>query len=210
MAGVSLCSREGVVMVTGTNSRHLATTGIASSLTVDLILPTRAATALVKFLDGEVQVGANANQAVFQQGSRVFITRLLDARFPDWRPLVPASFKHSFALNADTASQAFRLAAVTAKEYALIPIPLRVSLSQKEMTIETKESEIGQSTEILPIDCPTLNGDKLTIGVNGAHFITFIDTETSPMVAFNDDLNLFQLSAGDDVNYRYITMTLRA
>lgn len=210
MHGISLRSRDGVLTVAGTNSRHFAVTEIATPLDIDVLLHVRAAAALVKFLDGEVEVGANANQVVFRQGAKVFITRLLDARFPDWRPLVPTSFKHSFALDAEAAGQAFKLAAVTAKEYALIPIPLRVSLSQKELTIETRESELGHSVEILPIDCPTLNGDKLTIGVNGAHFISFVGLGAKPTVAFNDDLALFQLGVADEPNYRYITMTLRA
>jgi DNA polymerase III subunit beta len=210
MHGISLRSRDGVLTVAGTNSRHFAVTEIATALNIDILLHVRAAAALVKFLDGEVEVGANHNQAIFRQGSKVFITRLLDAKFPDWRPLVPASFKHSFALDSDATGQAFKLAAVTAKEYALIPIPLRVSLSQKELTIETRESEIGHSVEILPIDCPTLNGEKLTIGVNGQHFISFVGLEAKPTIAFNDDLKLFQLGVEGEPNYRYITMTLRA
>lgn len=210
MHGVSFCSRDGAMMVTGTNGGHLATTSIPTILDVDLILPTRAAIVLTKFLEGEVQVGANENQMIFRQGARVFAARLLDAQFPDWRPLVPVSFKHSFTLDSDVASQALKLAAVTAKEFALVPIPLFISLSQKELIIETRESEIGQSVEILPIDCPTLNGDKLTIGVNGQHFISFVDLESDPVIAFNDDLRLFQLSVAGEASYRYITMTLKA
>jgi DNA polymerase-3 subunit beta len=209
MHGISLRSRDGVLTVAGTNSRHFGVTEIATSLDVDILLHVRTAAALVKFLDGKIEAGANNNQAIFQQGSKVFITRLLDAKFPDWRPLVPVSFKHSFPLDAEAASQAFKLAAVTAKEHALIPIPLRVSLSQKEMTIETRESDAGHSVEILSIDCPTLNGDNLTIGINGQHFISFIDTENKPTIAFNDDLKLFQLGVEGEPDYRYITMTLR-
>jgi DNA polymerase III subunit beta len=210
MHGISLRSRDGVLTVAGTNSRHFAVTEIATTLDVDVLLHVRAATALTKFLDGEVEVGANSNQAVFRQGSKVFATRLLDAKFPDWRPLVPTSFKHSFVLDSAATALAFKLAAVTAKESALIPVPLRLSLSQTELTIETKESEMGHSVETLPIDCPTLNGDKLTIGVNGQHFISFVDLESNPVMAFNDDLRLFQLGVEGEPGYRYITMTLKA
>lgn len=210
MHGISLRSGDGVLTVAGTNSRHFAVTEIATLLNIDILLHVRSAAALVKFLDGEVEVGASNNQVIFRQGSKVFIVRLLAAKFPDWRPLVPVSFKHSFALDGDATGQAFRLAAVTAKESALIPIPLRVSLSQQEMTIETKESEMGHSVEILPIDCPTLNGDKLTSGVNGGHFISFVNLESKPVIAFNDDLRLFQLQVEGEPNYRYITMTLKA
>lgn len=210
MHGVSLCSRDGFLIVTGTNSRQLATTAIPSTLDIDLILPQRAANALVKFLEGETEIGATENQVIFRQGSKVFLARLSGMTYPDWRPLVPASFKHSFVLDSKAASKAFRLAAVTAENFAMVPIPLSLALSQKEMTIESRESKVGHSVETLPIDCPTLNGSSLAIGINGAHFISYLDLESDPVIAFNDDLKMFHLSTSADPNYRYITMTLRA
>jgi DNA polymerase-3 subunit beta len=211
MQGISLRSRDGMLTVFGTNNRHFAATEITTPWAADILLPLRASGALVRFLaEGESEVGANQNQAVFRQGSRVFLTRLMDAKFPDWRPLIPADFKHSVVLDATVAQQALRLAAVTAKEHALIPIPLRVTLSSNEMLVETHETDMGQSTEPIPISCPTMNGDSLTIGVNGTHFISFMEAETNPLMSFNDDLRMFQFTPEGETGYRYFTMTLKA
>lgn len=210
MHGISLRTYDGVLTVTGTNSRNLGTTAIPVVLNIDILLPVRAALASVKFIEGEIRIGASDNRIVFHQERMIFTALLLDAKFPDWRPLVPSGFKHSIALDAESTSHAFRLAAVTAKESQLIPIPLKLTVSCNQLIVETGESEIGQSTEILTVDCPTLNGDALAARINGAHFISFLNAEEKPVVSFNDDLRMFQLSVEDDPSYRYITMTLRA
>lgn len=210
MQGVSFCSRDGKLLVTATNSRHLATTAINTALDVDLVLPLRAATALVKFLGGETEIGATENQIMFRQGSKVFMARLLDVKFPDWRPLVPAMFKHQVLLDPQAARQAFKLASVTARESAMIALPLRLSIGKSEIEIETEETDRGKSSELLAVECATLNGSVLSRGVNGGHFINFLEEDQKAVMSFNDDLKIIQLTYEDQPDYRYITMSLKA
>lgn len=211
MQGVALRTHDDMLHVAATNSRQLAVTQIPLALSIDVLLPVRAVTALATLLsDDDVTFGATANHAVFQQDKRVFTTRLLDTKFPDWRPLLPPTYHHQVILDAEPTRQAFKLASVTAREAALIRIPLRLTLSRDEMLIETVESERGHSAEVVAIDCPTLNGDSLSKGVNGAHFINFLDSDTKAVMSFNNDLRLIQLSPEGEPNYRYITMALKA
>jgi DNA polymerase III subunit beta len=209
MQGIALRTYDDVLHIAATNSRQIAITAIPLPLAIDVLIPIRAAVALVKLLDdADVAFGATANHAVFQQGKRVFTTRLLDVKFPDWRPLLPPKYDHAVTLDAEPTRQAFRLAATTAKETALIPIPLRLTITSNEMLIETTESERGHSAEVVAIDCPTLNGDGLTRGVNGQHFIGFFDCDKAVM-SFNGDMRIIQLSPEGEPNYRYITMSLK-
>lgn len=211
MQGVALRSHEDGLYVVASNSRQTAISVIPASVTVDVSIPVRAANALVKLLgEGDVAFGVADNQAVFQQGKRTFCARLLTAQFPDWRPLVPATWKHNLTLEPDSAQQAFRLAAVTAWETALIPIPLRLVLSQTQLKVETRESERGQSSEVLGIDCASLNGDEMSIGINGAHFIGFLNSDSKTIVSFNDNPGPIQLSYEGEPSYWYITMALKA
>jgi DNA polymerase-3 subunit beta len=211
MQGVVLRSYDNHLHVTATNSRQLAVTEILCDLKMDALVPLRTVTALIKLLsDADIAFGANQNQIRFEQDGRTFIARLLDMKFPDWRPLVPAAFQHSIALDTEPARQAFKLASITARETALIPIPLRLTIAKDELTVETAESERGHSSETLAIDCATLNGEKLTRGVNGAHFINFFNSDAKTLMGFNDDLRLIQLSYEGEPDYRYITMTLKA
>lgn len=210
MHGVAFRSHDGYLHIVASNNPQTAVSAIASPLTLDLLLHVNAATALVKLLsDGDVSMGANDNQFILTQGNRTFVSRLLDAKFPDWRPLIPASFQHTVTLDPEPSRQAFRLASVTAREMALIPIPLRLTIAKDELIVETAESERGHSSETLVITCPTLNGERLTRGVNGQHFIGFLDAEAKTVMSFNDDLRLIQLSYEGEPDYRYITMTLK-
>lgn len=210
MHGVAFRSLNDGLYIAASNNPQTAVSQISASLNMDLMIHAQAATALAKLLaDGEVSLGANNNQLICVQGGRTFIARLLDAKFPDWRPLIPASFQHTVTLDPEPARQVFKLASVTAKEMALIPIPLRLTIAKDELTVETAESERGHSSETLAIDCATLNGGKLTRGVNGQHFISFLSGEAKAVMSFNDDLRLIQLSYEGEPEYRYITMTLK-
>lgn len=210
MQGVSLRSHDGNLSVTATNSRHLATTEIETLLDLDVLLSIRAATALSKFLENETEIGATENQIMFRQGAKVFMARLMDVKFPDWRPLVPAYFKHQVVLEPEPSRQAFKLASVTARETAMIALPLRLSLSKSEMEIQTEETDRGKSSETLAIDCATLNGDTLSRGINGGHFLGFLEEEKKTIMSFNDDMRIIQLGYEGEPNYRYITMSLKA
>lgn len=210
MQGVALRSYGDTLYIVASNSRQTAVSEIGLPLAIDVLIPIRAAAALVKLIgDGEITFGASANHAVFQQDKRIFNTRLLDAKFPDWRPLLPPAYDHRVVLDPEPTRQAFRLASVTARETALIPIPLRLTIKQQEMLIETVESERGHSAEVVAIDCPTLNGHELTKGVNGQHFIGFLDSDAKAVMSFNNDLRLIQLSPEGEPGYRYITMALK-
>jgi DNA polymerase-3 subunit beta len=210
MQGVSLRSIDGQLYVVASNSRQTAICAIESPLQVDVLIPHRAIAALVKLIsEGEVSVGIGENQIIFQQSGRTFTARLLDAKFPEWRPLIPTSYKYSITLDSETARQAFRLAAVTAYETALIPVPLRLTLGHDEMIIETRESERGHSSETVAAPCAALNGSELEIGINGAHFIGFLDDAEKAVLSFNDNPGPLQLSSEGEPGYRYITMALK-
>lgn len=211
MQGVSLRTIDSKLYVVASNSRQTAICAIESNLNADVLIPWRAAASLVKLIDGgEVGVGIGDNQVVFQQGVHTFTARLLDAKFPNWQPLIPTTFKYAIPLDAEPALKAFKLAAVTANETALIPIPLRLTLSHDEMTIETRESERGHSSETVAAPCAALNGSGLAIGINGAHFISFLGDTEKVVLSFNDNPGPLLLSPADEPDYRYITMALKA
>lgn len=211
MQGVSLRSIEGKLYVVASNSRQTAICAVDSTLQTDILIPRLAVASLVKLIeDGEIGIGASENQVTFQQGVHVFTARLLDAKFPNWQPLIPTSFTYSISLDAEPTLQAFKLAAVTAYETALIPIPLRLTLSHDEMTIETRESEKGHSSETVAAPCAALNGSSLIVGINGQHFIGFLGDTEKAVLSFNDNPGPLLLSPVDEPGYRYITMALKA
>lgn len=211
MQGVSLRTIEEKLYVVASNSRQTAICAIESTLNADVLVPWRAVASLVKLIDeGEVSVGIGENQVVFQQGVHTFTARLLDAKFPNWQPLIPTAFKYTVPLESESALPAFKLAAVTAYETALIPIPLLLIFGRDRITIETRESERGHSSETIAVSCEAVNGSSPYIGINGAHFISFLGDTEKVVLSFNDNPGPLLLSPADEPDYRYITMALKA
>lgn len=211
MQGLAFRSIDKRLHIAGTNSRHFAVSQIDALIDSDVIIPTRACQSLAKIIeDGPAEIGVTENHAVFRQGARLFVTRLLVGKFPDWRLFLPESFQHSTPLDAELARLAVRLASVTAEESLFIPIPLTVTFSKNEILLETKETDKGYSAQSLAVEIPSLNGDALKAGANGAHFLQFLEPGTKPILKFNGDMKMFRLSYEDDPDYCYVTMSLRA
>lgn len=210
MQGVAFRSKDGKLSVAGTNSAQFAVSEIASEIFADCIVPTKAVQALVRIIGDEpLELGFSNNHAMIIQGSRRITTRLLDAKFPDWNHFIPPSFAHRIVLDPEATQLAFKRACVLSDSVSEVRRPVKFSISKSELTIESRESDSGHSVESVAIDCPTLNGEVLTRGVNGHHFISFLNPETKPFIVFNDDLFCFQLGYEGEPDYRYVTMPLR-
>ena len=65
-------------------------------------MPARALRELARIIaqeePGEVSISLARNQAVFQAGSVVLFSRLIEGQFPSWRQLIPESFEHEVRL----------------------------------------------------------------------------------------------------------------
>ena len=61
-------------------------------------MPARALRELARIIaqeePDEVAISLARNQAVFQTGSAILFSRLIEGQFPSWRQLIPESFEH--------------------------------------------------------------------------------------------------------------------
>lgn len=70
---------------------------------IQAILPTRGATEAARLLSdsGEVSVSIGANTAEFTMGDTALITKLIDATYPNFQPLVPQKLDHRIVIGRD-------------------------------------------------------------------------------------------------------------
>jgi DNA polymerase III subunit beta len=212
LTGVQVSVAGDQLTMVATDSYRLAVkrTGIgeAAGVETEANIPARALRELGRILAQEEAQEARiyllANQAVIEAGSVILATRLIDGQFPNYRQLLPESFEHDIRLPRgeflDVARRVSQLAQRTA--------PLKLSLSEGELTIAAETPEIGDARESIPV---SFQGEPLEIGFNPEFLKDGIDSVEGDEILLRliSPLRpgLLESVEGDD--FRYLVMPIR-
>jgi DNA polymerase-3 subunit beta len=130
---------------------------------IEANVPSRALRELARIIaqegPDEVTISLARNQAVFQAGSVILFSRLIEGQFPSWRQLIPESFEHEVRLPRAELAEVARRVSQLAQRNA----PLRFAFAEGELTIAAETPEVGDASEALPAP---YSGDPLEIAFN--------------------------------------------
>jgi DNA polymerase-3 subunit beta len=117
----------------------------------------------------EVEISLSRNQAVFQAGSVVLFSRLIEGQFPSWRQLIPESFEHEVRLPRVELLEVARRVSQLAQRNA----PLRFAFAEGELTVAAETPEVGDASEGLPAP---YSGEPLEIAFNPQFLIEGLES----------------------------------
>lgn len=146
----------------------------------------------------------NENSLTVECEGRKMVTRLLLGAFPPWRMIVPKDTPHSVTLTTEV-KDAIRRCCVTASEGNLVRRRLKLEFGREVLTVQSYGGD-GESIEEVPVGCPTLNGQPLTVKVNADQLLTFLEQVNAPELKLKDATSILLLSEGE---HRYLHATLR-
>lgn len=214
--GVNLIVKQGQLSLTGTNISRLATVSCAidSPLELDVIIPMEALSALAALKDGEIGVGLTGNLICFTNGlRRLYVRRLHSDKFPDWRAMFPATYQHTATISTADLGAAIKRAMLTQQEGKLVMLGLRWTWANGELLIETRGGDQGKSDEVVAIDCPSLNGQPVVLGMNGQQVVDALPRlGDQATFKFNPATFVVELTPPESaINFTYYinTVTLR-
>lgn len=171
-------------------------------------IPARALRELGRILSsegaGEATISLLANQAVFQAGSILLSTRLIDGQFPNFRQLLPESYEHDVRLPRSDLLDITRRVSQLAQRNA----PLRLSFRSGELTVAAETPDVGDAEEAMPA---AFEGEDLEIGFNPEFLKEGIESVAGDeiLVRLISPLRpgLLEPVEGDD--FRYLVMPIR-
>jgi DNA polymerase-3 subunit beta len=171
-------------------------------------IPARALRELGRILSsegaGEASISLLTNQAVFQAGSILLSTRLIDGQFPNFRQLLPESYEHDVRLPRSDLLDVVRRVSQLAQRNA----PLRLSFRSGELTVAAETPEVGDARETMPA---AFEGEDLEIGFNPEFLKEGIESVAGDeiLVRLISPLRpgLLEPVEGDD--FRYLVMPIR-
>ncbi len=211
--GLHVTLADGKLVLAATNKLRLAMATLAiNGPEFSVILPHQSLPALQKFTGTEIQFGVSGNFAVLKSGARMLTIRLLDDKPFKWAELFPAKYDHMTEIVADELDGALRRALITASERATFVVNgLKWTFGGNELLIESRDGDNGKSDEVIAITCPTLNGDSLSIGVNGQQVVDYLGViGDRTRCEFTAGANMVRLSptTPKEFNYEYLVNTV--
>ena len=175
---------------------------------IDANIPARALRELSRVLAAESVAEATitllANQAVFEAGAITLTTRLIEGQFPNFRQLLPESYEHDVRLPRTDFLEVARRVSQLAQRNA----PLRLSLSEGELTVAAETPDVGDATETMPA---AFEGEPLEIGFNPEFLKEGIDSVEGEEILLRliSPLRPGLLQPVEGEDFRYLVMPIR-
>lgn len=134
---------------------------------VHIILPIKTIQELNRNLksDGELSLILGSNQALFDLGGVVIISRLIEGEFPDYKQVIPPVSDNKVSVNREEFLSAVRRAALlSTPDYQAV----KLELFKNKVVVSKSTPDIGESREELSVG---YQGKELAIGFNPTYLI---------------------------------------
>jgi DNA polymerase-3 subunit beta len=170
-------------------------------------VPARALQELERIASGEtgdLTIGMRASQIVFQIGSVVLSSRLIDGQFPNYRQLLPETYEHELHVPGDELTGVVRRVSLMAQKNA----PLRLSFTEGQLNVSAQTPDVGEASEPLPVP---FAGDPFEIGFNPDFLKDGLESVDSGDVVLKliSPLRPGLIEAGDESGFLYLIMPIR-
>ena len=168
--GIYTCFQDGKLTLVATDGRRLALfeneLEFPESQQVAIDLPSRAVAEVHRLLGdaGDVMVRITSNQASFDFGDTLLVTKLIDGNYPNYRQVIPSRYNERIIMPAADLNETVRRVSLLSAEKANT---VRFRFAPGVMEVQSSAANLGEANEEVPID---YDGREIAITFN-ADFI---------------------------------------
>lgn len=167
-------TEEADIKFIGTDGRRLAVAtkkvNIKSQKETKIIIPYKTVQELLRNLgdEGEVFLVIGHNQAFFEVGDTVIISRLIEGDFPDYQKVIPQHSSTKILLNKEEFVLALRRAnLLTTPDFQAV----RFELFKNKLVVLKTTPDVGEFREEIPVEYA---GKELVIGFNPGYLMDML------------------------------------
>ncbi|MDP8254944.1 MAG: DNA polymerase III subunit beta [Candidatus Alcyoniella australis] len=160
-----------------------------------VIIPRKGVAELRKLLsddDEPVMLMLRERNIIVSKGSVLFVIRLIDGEFPDYRQVVPKELQRSISTDRGLLSSALRRVSVLSSE---ITRGVKLDFEGNALNISSSNPNFGDATEELDV---ASEGEPLAIGFNSRYLLDVLGASDAEEV---------KLSLGDELSPAIIRFT---
>lgn len=215
LMGVLLESDGKELNLVATDSNRLAHRQISLEVEEDVepvklnvLVPTRTLNELSRLLgddDVPLEIRAAGGQIGFFFPDTILISRLIEAKFPDYRQVIPKEHTIAFRVNRQAFQAALQRSSLIAKKGPAISV---FRLDGGVLQISSREAEIGSSSEQLEVEH---DGDDIVIAYQAKYLLDALKVMDSEVVEMRlrQGIGAATLLPVGETTYRYVLMPVR-
>ncbi|TET44719.1 DNA polymerase III subunit beta [Candidatus Aerophobetes bacterium] len=210
--GVHLEIEEKEIKMVATDGRRLAFIRASEPslelAPVQIIIPLRALQQLLRVMEKgeEVRVGAGKSQIFFRMENILLISQLIEAKFPDYREVIPKEHKITIMADRNELLAASKRVALLAEEKSRL---LKFKLKENLLSISAISPETGSAYEELMVKREG-EGD-IQIGFNSTYLLDVLKIIDSGEVSLEltDSVSPGVIRPAESKDYIYVIMPIR-
>lgn len=146
----------------------LASSSLSSG---EAIIPLKALQQLARILSGdkEVKIGVSERQIFFEMDHIILISQLVDAKFPDYKKVIPTEFSIAILVDRDDLLRSVRRVSLLTDEKSRL---LKFQLKENTLLISAETAELGYAYE--EIDVRRERGEEIEIGFSSTYLLDIL------------------------------------
>jgi DNA polymerase-3 subunit beta len=211
LTGVFLQATDGKLAMAATDSYRLAEKQLSNHKEdLQLLIPATAMHDLLRVIgdgDDEIVVTYDDQQVLFQVGDTELVTRLVDAKYPDYQKLIPAEFTTQATLKKVDLVNVTKVSSLFARESAG-SVTIAVDEAAQQLSIRSVASQLGENTATA--DAKVTGSGSITL--NSRYLLDALGVLHGDEVifGFNGKLEPTLLYDPADPSYRHVVMPLKS
>ncbi len=179
---------------------------------IKFIIPIKAVQELIRILDilgpneEKIKIQFDSNQIMFDLQDTQLISRLVNAKFPDYESIVPKSFRTQIFAGKNELIQSLKLTSIFTGR--INDVRLKIPENLKNIEVFSQESAVGEGSAFIDAK---IQGEPLEIVFNYKYFIDGlknIQNETI-LLGLNESSKPAFCKGTEDDSYFYILMPIK-
>jgi len=211
--GAQLVLRPDTMSMVATDGHRLAFISVEESpgkkVNGEVLLPRKTLNEVARLIDGgdAVEFSQGENHLFFRAGSRLLISRKIDANFPAYERVIPKSNDKKIEFDRDRLAAAVKRVRLLSNERSKA---VKFVIGKDQVEITSSTPEVGEAHEVLPVEYA---GDVMQICFNADYvdnFLGVVETE-SVQLEFKDEMSqaVMKPIGAEGYQYTYVIMPMR-
>lgn len=163
--------KKSALRAVATDGRRLSlllTSHPSVSQSFNVLIPLKAIRQLMKILkkEGEIAIGMEENRIFFQTPEFSFFSQLIDAKFPNYRGVIPENYRVSITVGKEELIAAIKRTSLLAEEQTRL---VRFDVNGDTLSINATSAQLGSAHESLPVE--RKGEERMEIGFNSVYLL---------------------------------------
>ncbi len=182
---------------------------IDGTFNINFLLSLRAVKELLRALSStdveKVSLKFENKQIAFDFGNTIFVCKIVDAEFPNYKRVVPEEFKTRVVVDRNTLRAAVRRVSILTKTGSET---IKITLDREKMKVSSRSADLGEAEETIDVQ---MEGEPLIIAFNPNFILDALNhmEEEKIQLSFVDSNKPLMIDTVDLKGYFFIIMPVR-